>query len=183
MCSRHVPWRFLSDAEWEHDEPPPILFSVRHRPLSCSSEHKPNSCWCYQFPHRTCRLWAIALYESTVKNRITHICLLDMRWECWCFYLSSGPGCPIRKSEFSSSVLQRKTLWYHRSWWWTNASRFLSADNWTFVVWNWIHCLFSPVSWFPGWEMVLCVNRLIRVAEPLWRRKQCLLLAILCYYN
>lgn len=135
-----VPWRFLSDSEWEHDEQPHILFPVRRRPLSCSSEHKRRSCWCYQFPQRTFSLWALC--ESTVNDRIPHICLLDVLWDCWCFYLPSGPGCRVRKSAFPSSALQRKTWRYHKSWWWTNASRFLSADNQTFVVWNWIHCLF-----------------------------------------
>lgn len=167
-----VPWRFLSDSEWEHDKQPHILFSVRRRPLSCSSEHKRRSCWCYQFPQRTFSLWALC--ESTVNDRIPHICLLDVLWDCWCFYLPSGPGCRVRKSAFPSSALQRKTWRYHKSWWWTNASRFLSADNQTFVVWNWIHFLFFTVSWLLGWEMVLCAYILIRVADPLWGRKQCL---------
>lgn len=97
-CSVHVPWRFLSDAERGHNKQPHILFSVRRRPWSCSSEHKWSSCWCYQFPHRTFSSWAIASCESTVNNRITHICLLDVLWEYWCFYLS-GPGCPMLRLE------------------------------------------------------------------------------------
>lgn len=102
-CSMHVPWRFLSEAEWGHNEQPYTLFPVRRRSLSCSSEHKWSFCWCYRFPRRTFSLRAIASRESTVNNRITHICLVDVLWECWCFCLSSGPGCPMLRLESQHS--------------------------------------------------------------------------------
>lgn len=82
--------------------------------------------------------------------------LISVHWTCYEMVLFLSiirawmSRAQIRKSAFPTSALQRKTLWYHKSWLRTNASRFLTANNCTFVVWNWIHCPFCTVSWFRG---------------------------------
>lgn len=172
-CSMHVPWRFLSEAEWGHNEQPHTLFSVRRRPLSCSSEHKWSSCWCYRFPRRTFSLRAIASRESAVNNRITHICLVDVLWECWCFCFSSGPGCPTLRLESQHSPPRHYREKHYDI---TKAGDELMLQGF------WLHIIellwfgIEPTALFARpcvWELVLCAYILISVGEPLWGGKQC----------